>query len=90
MAGTRLLGLLVRALFFLLLTFMVTWDKTLLFTPSLVNSNHYFCNIFACLHVSARLDAVVSYLRAASGHLRLRVFAYSPIQIHLDGSDPAW
>ena len=74
-ARARLLGLLARALFFLVLTFMVTWDKTLLFTPSLVNSNHYFCNIFACLQVSAKMDMVMFCLRAAPGHLRLRVFA---------------
>ncbi|HJX55165.1 MAG TPA: hypothetical protein VJ801_20580 [Polyangia bacterium] len=33
MSRTRALLLLVRALFFLLVTFMVAWDKTLLFTP---------------------------------------------------------
>jgi hypothetical protein len=34
LSRTRLLTLLlVRALFFLLVTFMATWDKTLLFTP---------------------------------------------------------
>jgi len=49
--------------------------QDLLFTPRLSNSNHYFCNIFACLQVSAKMDMVMFCLRAAPGHLRLRVFA---------------
>ena len=74
MSRARAPLLLARAFVFFFVTFMVTWDKTLLFTPLLVNSNHYFCNIFAWLHPGARIPTVMCWLRAATCHLSFMVF----------------
>lgn len=75
MSRARVPRLLARALVFFFVTFMVTWDKTLLFTPLLVNSNHYFSNIFAWLYLSARIHTITCFPRAASCHLSPVVFA---------------
>jgi hypothetical protein len=74
---TRLLPpLLVRALFFfLLVTFMATWDKTLRFTPHLVNSNPSFSNTFAWLRLNAKIPFTMCGLRLASCHSRILTIA---------------
>ena len=58
--------------------------------PSLVNSNPSFSNTFACFHVDAKIPLLTCGLSVWLCYCSFWVFAESPIQIHVDGSEPFW
>jgi hypothetical protein len=68
---TRRPCLVARALFFLLVTFMATWDKTLLFTPLVCQLQLFFLEylrLLVCSYLNAKLLPCPSSLRTALGH----------------------
>jgi hypothetical protein len=68
---TRRPCLVARALFFLLVTFMATWDKTLLFTPLVCQLQLFFLEylrLLVCSYLDAKLTASSCSLRTALGH----------------------
>ena len=68
---TRRPWLLARALFFLLVTFMATWDKTLRFTRLVCQLQLFFLEylrLLVCSYLNAKLTAFSFSLRTALGH----------------------